>query len=83
MPNKHDREWERREAQRAVDEGGGGVAEGFELSEKALRDQAENPEEGRNPKYDAGEPEAGPPQGVYGEADHERSTERRDDDENR
>lgn len=80
MPKKHDKEWERREARRAIEEAGGGFAEGFEMAEKALRDQAENIESGRNPKYDAGEPEAGPPQGEYGEADHERSTEQRDTD---
>lgn len=79
MPRKHDRERERREAQRVIDEAGGGFAEGFELAEKALRDQAENIDRGRNPKYDAGLPEAGPPQGVYGEADHERSTEQLDE----
>lgn len=79
MPIKRDREQERREAQRVVEEAGGGVAEGFEQTEKALRDQAENIEDGRNPRYDAGKPEAGPPQGVYGEADHERSSEQRDE----
>lgn len=80
MPQKRDRERERREARRVVEEAGGGVAEGFEMAEEALREQAENIDRGRNPKYDAGRPEAGPPQGVYGEADHERSTEIRDED---
>lgn len=80
MPKKRDRDKDRREAMRAVEEAGGGVAEGFEQAEEALRRQAENPEEGRNPKYDAGRPEAGPPQGVYGEADEAHSTEVRDDD---
>lgn len=80
MPEKHDRDTERRQARRAVEEAGGGFAEGFELAEKALRDQAENIDKGRNPKYDAGLPEAGPPQGIYGDADHERSTELRDED---
>lgn len=80
MPIKRDRAREKREAMRVVEEAGGGVAEGFELSEEALRRQAENLGQGRNPKYDAGRPEAGPPQGTYGEADEEHSTERRDDD---
>lgn len=80
MPRKHDRDRERREAQRVVEEAGGGVSEGFEMAEEELRRQAENPEDGQNPKYDAGDPEAGPPTGVYSEADREYSTERRDDD---
>ena len=80
MPRKHDRERERREARKVVEDAGGGEAEGFEQAEAALRRQAENREDGRNPKYDAGRPEAGPPTGVYGEADHEHSTELTDDD---
>ena len=80
MPRKHDRERERREAQRVVEEAGGGEAEGFEQSEAALRRQAENIEEGRNPRYDAGRPEQNPPTGTYGEADEAHSTERLDDD---
>lgn len=80
MPMKRDRQREKREAMRVVEEAGGGVAEGFEQAEEALRRQAEHLAEGRNPKYDAGRPEAGPPQGVYGEADSEHSTEIRDDD---
>ena len=80
MPRKRDREREKYEAMRVVEEAGGGVAEGFEQSEDQLRRQAENVEEGRNPKYDAGQPEAGPPQGTYGEADSAHSAERHDDD---
>ena len=75
MPRKRDSYRERREAMRVVEESGGGVAEGFEQSEEELRRQAENVEDGRNPKYDAGRPEAGPPPAVYGEADEVHSTE--------
>ncbi len=80
MPFKHDKEEEQREAQRAVDEAGGGVAEGFEQSEEQLIEQAENFDKGRNPKYDAGEVEAERSGAVYGEADDERSAERPDSD---
>jgi hypothetical protein len=80
MPFKHDREQDKREAERPVDEAGGGQAEGFELSEKALRDQAENFDEGRNPKYDAGKVEAERATATYGEADEEHSSELEDSD---
>jgi hypothetical protein len=80
MPINHDRQKDRREAQRPVEEAGGGVAEGFEMAEEELRRQAENMEDGQNPKYDAGRPELGPPMGTFGEADHEHSTECPDDD---
>ena len=62
-------------AERAVLEGGGGVSEGFELSEQALRDNAEHREAGGNPKYDrerrAEDPAAADAE--YGEADHVES----------
>lgn len=80
MPFKHDREEDKREAERAVNEAGGGESEGFEQSEAALIEQAENFDEGRNPKYDAGKVEAENPHATYGEADHERSSEREDSD---
>ncbi|MGB0121198.1 MAG: hypothetical protein WBP55_09635 [Solirubrobacterales bacterium] len=80
MPFKHDRDQDRKEAERAVDEAGGGESEGFEGSEAALIRQAENFDEGRNPKYDAGKVEAENPDSTYGEADHERSSERKDSD---
>jgi len=75
MPFKHDREHDKREAERAVNEAGGGVAEGFEQSEEALIEQAENFDEGRNPKYDAGEVEAENPESTYAEADEEHVSE--------
>ncbi|MGK2954631.1 MAG: hypothetical protein ACSLFI_03035 [Solirubrobacterales bacterium] len=80
MPFKHNREKDKREAERPVDEAGGGQAEGFELSEKALREQAENFDRGRNPKYDAGKVEAERADATFGEADHEYSSERADTD---
>ncbi|HZJ29050.1 MAG TPA: hypothetical protein VFD37_03565 [Solirubrobacterales bacterium] len=78
MPSKHDRDAERRAARKVVDDAGGGEAEGFEQSEAALRRQAENIEDGRNPKYDAGRAEASRPSATYGEADEEHSSERTD-----
>ena len=80
MPFKHDREEDKREAERAVTEAGGGESEGFEQSEAALIKQAENFDEGRNPKYDAGKPEAERSGATYGEADEEHSSERVDSD---
>ena len=63
----------RREARRPVEEAGGGEAEGFEQAEELLIQRAEN-WEGRSPMKDAfpSEEEGGV---VYGEADHERTSE--------
>jgi hypothetical protein len=63
----------RREARRPVEEAGGGEAEGFEQAEQELIERAEN-WEGRSPEHDAfpAEEQSG---AVYGEADHERSSE--------
>lgn len=80
MPRKHDREKERREARKVVEDAGGGEAEGFEQSEEALRRQAEHIDAGRNPKYDAGRVESERSQAVYGEADAEHSSETRESD---
>ena len=80
MPFKHDREHDKREAERAEDEAGGGVSEGFEKSEEALIEQAENFDLGRNPKYDAGAVEAERSGATYGEADEELSSEVEDSD---
>jgi hypothetical protein len=66
-----------------VIEAGGGVSEGFEESEALLVEHAT--EGGLDSTMrilrDAGEatPEAGPERGIYGEADHERSSERESD----
>ena len=67
------------EEQRAVSEGGGGEAEGFELAEEELIEHASHGDPGPDPSNLAGEPEefAG---GEYGEADHERSSEEEDED---
>ena len=63
------------EAERPLREAGEGESEGFEESERDLIEQAENTFAGRNPKYDAGRPEAEPDPGVYGEADEVHSSE--------
>jgi hypothetical protein len=71
----HMSDWleKRREARRAVEEAGGGEAEGFEQAEELLIQRAEN-WEGRSPMHDAfpAEEQGGV---EYGEADHERTSE--------
>lgn len=67
------------EAERPLRESGEGESEGFEESERQLIEQAENTFAGRNPKYDAGEPEEADP-GTYGEADEVHSAEEPDSD---
>lgn len=79
MPHSHDREREKREAERPVDEAGGGEAEGFEMAEEALRRHAEGIEEGGDPLDDAGPPEE-KGTAVFGEADAEYSSEEPDSD---
>jgi hypothetical protein len=80
MLERHDREKERREAERPVEEAGGGEAEGFEMAEEALRRHAEGLDEGGDPLEDAPPVEAEDPGAVYGEADREYSSERPDSD---
>jgi hypothetical protein len=63
---------------RPVSEGGGGEAEGFELSEEELRDEAEHGG-GHYPPTEAGEPEAEPPRAEYGEPDRRGSASREDE----
>jgi hypothetical protein len=66
-------------ARRPVDEAGGGQAEGFEQAEEDLRENAEHGTLGpRDPNRDAftGEEESYIADPAYGDADHERSTER-------
>lgn len=68
------------EAERAVAEGGGGQAEGFEQSEELLREHASHGDPGPDPTHMAGEAEE--PEGAeaeYGEADEFDSSE--DDEE--
>lgn len=62
----------------AVDEAGGGEAEGFEMAEAELIERAEN-WEGRSPEHDAFAPEETGTI-VYGEADEEFSSEQEGDD---
>jgi len=68
-------------AMEAVIEAGGGVSEGFEQSEAELVDNAsQGPIDGTQRLFDdAGAPEEEPDRGVYGDADHERSSEDDDD----
>ncbi len=76
MLERHDKDAERREAERPVEEAGGGEAEGFEMAEEALRRHAEGIDEDGDPLEEAGRVEAEDPGAVYGEADHEHSSER-------
>jgi len=80
MIEKHDREAERREAERPVDEAGGGEAEGFEQAEAELRRQAEGIDDGHDPVAEAGLVESETSDAVYGEGDEEYSSERPADD---
>ena len=60
-----------------VIEAGGGVAEGFELSEQQLIENVEDapPDATQRVMDDAPDAEAEPDRAVYGEADHEHSSE--------
>jgi len=80
MLERHDREEEKREAERPVDEAGGGEAEGFEMAEEELRRHAEGVDDGGDPLEDAGKVEPEDSGAVYGEADKEHSSETPGDD---
>ncbi len=67
------------EEMRAVREAGGGEAEGFEEAEAELIEHASHGDSGPDPSNLAGEPEE-LTDSEYGEADHEQSSERHDDD---
>lgn len=64
-------------AERAVREGGGGEAEGFEEAEAALIDHASHGDQqsAHAVLHDAGRDEEANPRDEYGEADHEDSSE--------
>ncbi len=68
-------------ADRAVREGGGGEAEGFELAEEELVEHATHGDSGPDPTHMAGAPEyeSDRSTAVDGEADAERTSERTDD----
>jgi hypothetical protein len=72
---------ERDPAMAPVREAGGGEAEGFEEAEESLIDNAEHGDFAPDPYNDAftGEAESDRSGAAYGEADHERSSERADD----
>jgi len=78
MPHKHDREAEKKEAERAVSEGGGGESEGFELAEQDLEGQASHRDDSVNPIDMAEDEKAHEPE-VNGEADEVESTETDED----
>jgi hypothetical protein len=66
-PDYHDND----ESQRPLEEAGEGEAEGFELAEEDLIEEASHGEEGRSPELDAfdGEAESDVADSVYGDAD--------------
>ncbi len=67
-------------AERAVQEGGGGESEGFEDAEAALIEHASHGDPGPDPTHMAGQPEGpGGAGAIYGEADHEESSDDTDD----
>ena len=74
--NEQDRHEEER---RPVEEAGGGEAEGFEAAEEELIEHASHGDHAPDPNELAGEPEE-PSQAEYGEADHEESSQRPDED---
>jgi hypothetical protein len=74
--NEQDRHEQER---RPVEEAGGGESEGFEAAEEELVEHASHGDSGPDPSQLAGEPEESP-EGEYGEADHEESSERPDED---
>jgi len=77
MPDEEDRILDlaarRREERRAVDEAGGGVAEGFELAEQDLVEHTSHGDEVSASRIlrDAGTLDEEPSDAVYGEADQE------------
>jgi hypothetical protein len=71
-----------REAMEPVEEAGGGEAEGFEQAEEALIEHASHGDQqsAHAVIHDAGRPEDAGANVEDGEADHERSSERPDED---
>jgi len=63
------------EAHRALEEAGEGEAEGFELAEEDLIEEASHGDEGRSPEADAFPEEADDAGSVYGEPDEVDPTE--------
>jgi hypothetical protein len=66
-------------AERAVREGGGGEAEGFEDAERELIEHASHGDPAPDPTSLASD-EVAHPEPEHGAADHEHSSERRDED---
>jgi hypothetical protein len=78
VPRKHDREADKKEAERASTEAGGGESEGFEQSEDLLEGQASHRDDSVNPLRTVREEQAHEPE-VSGEADEVESTETDED----
>jgi hypothetical protein len=72
---ERDREREREEAMRPVEEAGGGEAEGFEEAEEELIEQATHGDNRWDPETDAFTPEEDEDPAVYGEPDEVDPTE--------
>ena len=70
------------EAERPLAEGGEGVAEGFELAEEQLIQAASHGDKHGHPLGDRFPEEDGRSEGltIYGEADHEKTSEKEDSD---
>lgn len=70
------------EAERPLAEGGEGVAEGFELAEEQLIQSASHGDKRGHPLGDGFPEEDARSEGltIYGEADHEKSSEKEDSD---
>jgi len=70
------------EAERPLVEGGEGVAEGFELAEERLIESASHGSKHGHPLGDGFPAEDGRSEGltIYGEADHEKVSEKEDND---
>ena len=70
------------EAERALAEGGGGVAEGFELAEEQLIQSASHGRKHGHPLGDGFPDEDARSEGltIYGEADHEKASEKEETD---
>jgi hypothetical protein len=71
-----DRAERHRQERRAVDEGGGGQSEGFELSEQELIDHASHGDQHTPARImrDAADDDEESPGSVYGEADSEHAS---------
>ena len=75
MESSEEREQRHAEERRAVEEAGGGEAEGFEQAEQDLVEQASHGDGGGDPRADAFDEEDGRATRTYSEADEVDPTE--------